>query len=107
MAELLAEEGLAEVEMETMAGYTLFPVEQDCIRHAEREALLGVGPMNICVFTNEEDPGKRSPVEWYTYAGLRSWNYSQRTLTLLCEQVSPLAPAVLLVISGAILRDWV
>ena len=82
LAELLEAEGLAaEPEQEVMAGYTLFEVEQDNIRHAPRSALLGVGPMNICVFTAEAAAAARSPIEWYTYDGLKRWDYSQRTLT--------------------------
>jgi CRP-like cAMP-binding protein len=46
-----------EPEMEVMAGYTLFPVRQHSIPQAEPEALLGVGPMNICVF----EPASREP----------------------------------------------
>ena len=90
LAELLEAEGLAaEPEQEVMAGYTLFEVEQDNIRHAPRSALLGVGPMNICVFTAEEAAAARSPIEWYTYDGLKRWDYSQRTLTLSCEHEDP------------------
>ena len=51
--------------LQVLAGYTLFEVEQDCIRRAPRDVLLGLGPQNVCIFTNE--PEFRSPIAWYQY----------------------------------------
>ena len=56
-------------------------MRQHSIPQVESEALLGVGPMNICVF----EPASRAPIAWYSYDDLKWWDFSQQTLTLSLE----------------------
>eukprot|EP01051_Picozoa_sp_SAG22_P015782 SAG22_NODE_2119_length_2982_cov_1.743670_1_plen_994_part_11 len=78
-----------EPAQEVLAGYTLFEVEQDCIRRAPREVLLGLGPMNVCVF----EPTIRSPIAYYQYDELDRWDYSANTLTFTLESAGSPSPS--------------
>eukprot|EP01052_Picozoa_sp_SAG31_P041688 SAG31_NODE_6390_length_2035_cov_1.973140_1_plen_118_part_10 len=59
-----------EPAQEVLAGYTLFEVEQDSIRKAAREVLLGLGPMCVCIFERTS----RMPIAWYNYHELKRWD---------------------------------